>query len=80
MYHGAMFVLIMHRLAPVLFPSHYLSDLSFLLRSSYLSSFVPLLLSSSQIDGLVSISEYPLSGVVAINRIMGAIENHWGIV
>ena len=29
--------------------------------------------------GLVSISEYPLSGVVAINRVLGAIENHWGI-
>jgi hypothetical protein len=29
---------------------------------------------------MVSISEYPLSGVVAVNRILGAIENHWGIV
>jgi len=28
----------------------------------------------------VSISEYPLSGVVAINRLIGAIENHWGVV
>jgi rRNA small subunit pseudouridine methyltransferase Nep1 len=28
----------------------------------------------------VSISEYPLSGVVAINRVLGALENHWGIV
>lgn len=32
------------------------------------------------IQNMVSISEYPLSGVVAINRVMGAIENHWGIV
>lgn len=29
---------------------------------------------------LVSISEYPLSGVVAINRVVGAVESHWGIV
>ena len=29
---------------------------------------------------LVSLSEYPLSGVVAINRLLGAVENHWGIV
>jgi hypothetical protein len=29
---------------------------------------------------MVSISEYPLSGVVAINRVMGAIENHWGVI
>jgi len=29
---------------------------------------------------MVSISEYPLSGVVAINRVLGAIENEWGIV
>jgi hypothetical protein len=29
---------------------------------------------------LVSVSEYPLSGVVAINRILGAIEANWGIV
>jgi len=29
---------------------------------------------------VVSISEYPLSGVVAINRVMGAIEASWGIV
>jgi rRNA small subunit pseudouridine methyltransferase Nep1 len=28
----------------------------------------------------ISISEYPLSGVVAINRVLGALENHWGIV
>ena len=31
-------------------------------------------------SGLISISEYPLSGSVAINRVLGAIENHWGIV
>ena len=29
---------------------------------------------------MVSISEYPLSGACAINRIMGAIETHWGVV
>jgi rRNA pseudouridine-1189 N-methylase Emg1 (Nep1/Mra1 family) len=29
---------------------------------------------------VVSISEYPLSGVVAINRVLGAVENHWGII
>ena len=29
---------------------------------------------------LVSISEYPLSGVVAINRVVGAVESPWGIV
>lgn len=28
---------------------------------------------------MVSISGYPLSGVVAINRVLGSIENHWGI-
>jgi rRNA pseudouridine-1189 N-methylase Emg1 (Nep1/Mra1 family) len=33
-----------------------------------------------QLQDMVSISEYPLSGVVAINRVMGAIEGHWGIV
>ena len=32
------------------------------------------------IDKLVSISEYPLSGACAINRICGAIESNWGIV
>lgn len=32
------------------------------------------------IETLASISEYPLSGVVAINRVLGAIENNWGIV
>lgn len=30
-------------------------------------------------NSLISISEYPLSGVVAINRVLGAIENQWGI-
>ena len=29
---------------------------------------------------MISCSEYPLSGVVAINRLLGAIENAWGIV
>lgn len=29
---------------------------------------------------MVAISEYPLSGVVAINRVMGAIEDRYGIV
>ena len=29
---------------------------------------------------MISISEYPLSGVVAINRVLGAIENIWGII
>lgn len=32
------------------------------------------------IQEMVSISEYPLSGIVAVNRVLGAIENHWGIV
>jgi len=32
------------------------------------------------ITDLVSISEYPLSGVVAINRLIGSVESHWGIV
>mmetsp|Transcript_22647 Transcript_22647/g.31038 ORF Transcript_22647/g.31038 Transcript_22647/m.31038 type:complete len:254 (+) Transcript_22647:42-803(+) len=32
------------------------------------------------IQELVSISDYPLSGVVAINRVLGSIEHHWGIV
>eukprot|EP01038_Epipyxis_sp_PR26KG_P014737 gene14737-19809_t len=31
-------------------------------------------------EDFISISEYPLSGVVAINRILGAIEANWGIV
>lgn len=31
------------------------------------------------LDGLVSISDYPLSGVVAINRVLGGIEHAWGI-
>ena len=29
---------------------------------------------------MISCSEYPLSGVVAINRLLGAIENSRGIV
>jgi len=29
---------------------------------------------------MISISGYPLSGVVAINRVLGAIEHRWGIV
>jgi hypothetical protein len=29
---------------------------------------------------MLAISEFPLSGVVAINRVLGAIENEWGIV
>jgi hypothetical protein len=32
------------------------------------------------IHEMVSISQYPLSGVVAINRVIGAIENSWGII
>jgi rRNA small subunit pseudouridine methyltransferase Nep1 len=32
------------------------------------------------IQQMVSISEYPLSGIVAVNRVLGAIENQWGIV
>jgi len=32
------------------------------------------------IEKMFSISEYPLSGATAINRILGAIENQWGIV
>ena len=32
------------------------------------------------ITELVSVSEYPLSGVTAINRLMGAIEHRWGII
>lgn len=32
------------------------------------------------IEKMMSISEYPLSGASAINRILGAIESHWGIV
>jgi rRNA pseudouridine-1189 N-methylase Emg1 (Nep1/Mra1 family) len=33
-----------------------------------------------QMQELVSISEYPLSGSVAINRVLGAVEARWGIV
>jgi len=32
------------------------------------------------IEKLVSVSEYPLSGAAAISRILGGIENHWGII
>lgn len=32
------------------------------------------------IEKMFSISEYPLSGAAAINRILGAIEHQWGIV
>mmetsp|Transcript_7733 Transcript_7733/g.13630 ORF Transcript_7733/g.13630 Transcript_7733/m.13630 type:complete len:287 (+) Transcript_7733:254-1114(+) len=32
------------------------------------------------IEDMFSISEYPLSGAAAINRILGAIEHQWGIV
>jgi rRNA small subunit pseudouridine methyltransferase Nep1 len=32
------------------------------------------------IEDMFSISEYPLSGACAIARIMGAVENHLGIV
>lgn len=32
------------------------------------------------IEKMFSISEYPLSGATAINRILGAIEHQWGIV
>jgi rRNA small subunit pseudouridine methyltransferase Nep1 len=31
------------------------------------------------IQQLVSISEYPLSGVVAINRVLAAVESQWNI-
>ena len=29
---------------------------------------------------MVSISQYPLSGAAALNRLLGAIENEWGVV
>jgi len=32
------------------------------------------------VQKLVSISEYPLSGACALNRVCGAIENQWGVV
>ena len=32
------------------------------------------------IEKMISVSEYPLSGAAAISRILGGIENHWGIV
>jgi len=35
---------------------------------------------NAYIEEMVSVSEYPLSGSVAINRILGAIEQHWGVI
>ena len=35
---------------------------------------------NAYIEEMVSVSEYPLSGSVAINRILGAIEQHWGVM
>jgi len=32
------------------------------------------------IEKMFSVSEYPLSGAAAISRILGGIENYWGIV
>jgi rRNA small subunit pseudouridine methyltransferase Nep1 len=32
------------------------------------------------ITQMVSLSEYPLSGVTAINRLLGSIEDRWGII
>ena len=32
------------------------------------------------IESMMSLSEYPLSGATAINRLLGAFERHWGIV
>jgi hypothetical protein len=29
---------------------------------------------------MISVSDFPLSGATAINRILGAIESNWGIV
>ena len=33
-----------------------------------------------EMEEMISISNYPLSGAAAIARLLGAIENHWGIV
>lgn len=33
-----------------------------------------------QIEEMISVSDFPLSGATAINRILGAIESNWGIV
>ncbi|CAM9684697.1 unnamed protein product [Chrysoparadoxa australica] len=33
-----------------------------------------------EVEEVVSVSEYPLSGAAAISRLMGAIENSWGVV
>lgn len=35
---------------------------------------------SQQVEEMISISDFPLSGATAINRILGAIESNWGIV
>lgn len=32
------------------------------------------------IEEMISVSEFPLSGSTAINRLLGSIENHWGII
>eukprot|EP00903_Cladosiphon_okamuranus_P010521 g9951.t1 len=32
-----------------------------------------------EIEEMIAISEYPLSGAAAISRLIGGIENHWGI-
>ena len=32
------------------------------------------------VTDMVSLSEYPLSGVTAINRLLGSMENRWGII
>jgi rRNA small subunit pseudouridine methyltransferase Nep1 len=32
------------------------------------------------IEEMISVSEYPLSGAAAISRILGGIEEHFGIV
>ena len=31
-------------------------------------------------EQMISVSEYPLSGAAALSRLMGAIEEHWGVV
>lgn len=35
---------------------------------------------TKQIEEMISVSDFPLSGATAINRILGAIESNWGIV
>lgn len=32
-----------------------------------------------EVEEMISVSEYPLSGAAAISRVMGAVENAWGI-